>query len=335
MKTYFKLFACCIPVKGYKRSIICDTQRVNYDFIPNTLYDILKENIATLTMEEIKAKYNIENQAVIDEYFTFLENKEYGFYTREPENFPEISNHWEKPNFITNAILDFDEYSNHNVEKILEDLNRLLCIAIELRFYCRVNPEYIKSILRQTQGTTLRTVQIVMPYSDEIDNKVLVSLITEFPRISSFTLHSYKGESKFDNIYNVMVIYTKEEILSEKCCGQISPNYFVPTINMINEAQHYNTCLNKKVSIDKHGNIKNCPSSKNSFGNHFKNNIEELINLPAFQEVWNINKDQIEICKDCEFRYICQDCRAYTLDENNKYSKPLKCKYNPYEAIWS
>jgi SPASM domain peptide maturase of grasp-with-spasm system len=318
MKTYFKLFACCIPVKGYKRSIICDTQRVNYDFIPNALYDILKEDIALLTVEEVKAKYDIENQAIIDEYFTFLENKEYGFYTKEPESFPEISNHWEKPNFITNAIIDFDEYSNHNVEKILEELNTLLCIAIELRFYCRVDIEYLKSILKQTQGTTLRTIQIVMPHSDEISDEVLESLITEFSRISSFTLHSYKGESKFDKVYNIMVIYTKEKILSEKCCGQISTNYFVPTTKMITEAQHYNTCLNKKVSIDKYGSIKNCPSSKNPFGNHLKNSIAEVINLPVFQEVWNINKDQIEICKDCEFRYICQDCRAYTVDENTQ-----------------
>jgi radical SAM protein with 4Fe4S-binding SPASM domain len=51
--------------------------------------------------------------------------------------------------------------------------------------------------------------------------------------------------------------------------------------------------------------------------------------------VWEITKNQIEICKDCELRYICQDCRAYTIDENNKYSKPLKCKYDQYQAVWN
>ena len=48
----------------------------------------------------------------------------------------------------------------------------------------------------------------------------------------------------------------------------------------------------------------------------------------------SINKDLIDVCKDCEFRYICTDCRAYIQDKNNIYSKPAKCNYDPYNAEW-
>jgi hypothetical protein len=41
------------------------------------------------------------------------------------------------------------------------------------------------------------------------------------------------------------------------------------------------------------------------------------------------------VCKDCEFRYICTDCRAYLEDPYNEYSKPLKCGYDPYTGEWS
>ena len=34
----------------------------------------------------------------------------------------------------------------------------------------------------------------------------------------------------------------------------------------------------------------------------------------------------IDICKDCELRYACSDCRAYRVAES-MVSKPLKCSY--------
>ena len=55
---------------------------------------------------------------------------------------------------------------------------------------------------------------------------------------------------------------------------------------------------------------------------------------PDFKKYWFINKDQIAVCKDCEFRYICTDCRAYIENPEDMYSKPLKCAYNPYTSEW-
>ena len=47
-----------------------------------------------------------------------------------------------------------------------------------------------------------------------------------------------------------------------------------------------------------------------------------------------IKKDDIDVCKDCEFRYICTDCRSIIKDLNYRYSQPVKCKYNPYLGKW-
>lgn len=60
----------------------------------------------------------------------------------------------------------------------------------------------------------------------------------------------------------------------------------------------------------------------------------EALEHPDFKKYWYIHKDQIEVCKDCEFRYICTDCRAYLEDPDNLYSKPLKCGYDPYTCEW-
>ncbi|WP_449401633.1 SPASM domain-containing protein [Chryseobacterium wanjuense] len=88
-----------------------------------------------------------------------------------------------------------------------------------------------------------------------------------------------------------------------------------------------------------HGNIKNCPAMPQNFGNIKDTTLEKAVNHLDFKKYWNLTKDNIEICKDCEFRYICTDCRAYTERTNNNndgldISKPLKCGYNPYTGEW-
>jgi SPASM domain peptide maturase of grasp-with-spasm system len=130
------------------------------------------------------------------------------------------------------------------------------------------------------------------------------------------------------------VMLVKRNIVNEKHCGIINKEYFYSNIKLFSESQHHNTCLNKKIAIDKDGNIKNCPSMAESFGNIKDSRLDKAINHPNFKKYWNITKDQVEICKDCEFRHICTDCRAYTENADDQYSKPLKCGYNPYTNVW-
>ncbi len=128
------------------------------------------------------------------------------------------------------------------------------------------------------------------------------------------------------------VIFNADKYVPDKDCGKILAGYFSICINTFTEAQCHNTCLNRKVSINKSGEICNCPSMPKTFGNIKNKSIKEVIENPDFTKFWGINKDKIEICKDCEYRYICTDCRAFIEDKGNIYSKPLKCKYDPYTA---
>ena len=75
--------------------------------------------------------------------------------------------------------------------------------------------------------------------------------------------------------------------------------------------------------------------AKKSFGNLSDTKLSDVLNHPELKKYWNINKDKIHVCKDCEFGYICTDCRAYTENPEDIYSKPLKCGYDPYTGIWS
>lgn len=68
-----------------------------------------------------------------------------------------------------------------------------------------------------------------------------------------------------------------------------------------------------------------------AYGNIRDHSIAEIFRSNEFQKYWDITKDEIHVCKDCEYRYICNDCRAFVTDI---YDKPLKCKYNPYKQKW-
>jgi len=125
-----------------------------------------------------------------------------------------------------------------------------------------------------------------------------------------------------------------ENINSSLHCGLISQKLFSVNISTYTESLNHNTCLNRKIAIDTEGNIKNCPSMKESFGNIRDTTLEEAVNKSGFKKYWNITKDQITKCKDCEFRHVCTDCRAYLDNPEDIYSAPLKCGYDPHTCKW-
>lgn len=71
-----------------------------------------------------------------------------------------------------------------------------------------------------------------------------------------------------------------------------------------------------------------------SFGNIANISLADVVSTPDFRKYWDINKDEINNCRDCEFRYICTDCRAYLSNPDDDYSQPLKCGYNPENCEW-
>ena len=91
--------------------------------------------------------------------------------------------------------------------------------------------------------------------------------------------------------------------------------------------------MNRKIAIDVKGEIKNCPSIPKSYGNVKNTSLLQVASEKDFQQLWQVKKDNIAVCKDCEFRHVCTDCRAFT-EDGELYGKPSKCNYDPYTATW-
>jgi SPASM domain peptide maturase of grasp-with-spasm system len=332
----FRLFTCCFSIAGVERALVCDVQRNTYQFIPSALYEILTEHDGK-TLNEVKKAYNNEYDEIIEEYFEHLEKEEYIFFTNTPQYFPKMDLRWEEPFKITNAITDIDENTpDLPWENIIGEFEKLGCKHIQIRSFSDKPLSFFEDILKKCENKRVVSVELVIKYQSNFDKRLLFDFCQKYLRVFSIYAHSapvdetlYVSEQGMGHIF-----FTKSEITSSTHCGIISPDYFTINIKTFTEAQKHNTCLNRKISIDTEGYIRNCPSMKEHYGNIKDTTLQEALQHPDFKKYWFINKDQVAVCKDCEFRYICTDCRAYIENLEDMYSKPLKCGYNPYTCEW-
>jgi len=331
---YLELFSCCFLSKGFSRSIIVDTQRFEFHFIPNELYEILVVD-AKLPFTDILKKYGEENEEIINEYVLFLLEKELAFFTNEPKAFPKISEDVISPRLISNAIIDIGEESTYDISNTIKELDDLNCEGLQIRIFCAKNEDFYVALTKMLLETQqLKTIEMIIPFNEVfskqkyyqfiLQNCILINRLVIFNSPSTKEIYKEIGS----------ILFTECVIKDESHCGNISKEYFATAIGSVVESTKYNSCLYKKISVDRFGNIKNCPSMMQTFGQAGKSPMRDILKNKAFTNIWKINKDQIKVCQYCEFRSICTDCRAYIKNPLDMYSKPLKCDYNPYTALW-
>lgn len=336
-KLPFKVFADCVPVRGSLKSILVDLNRNSYFDIPNDLYDLII-NCEGKSIFEILTIYGENNRLGIMEYFDFLIKNELIFFTEYPNDFPKIDfSKWEYPSEFYQVILDIKDSINHIDSKLFESLNNLNCKFLEIRIFNRIDLSLIYEILNYSELKSLIGIDISLKFTSYEDVESVKQMFMSFPRVNN--VYFYKAPVRkqlYKNGKNAMcnIMLIKDDITSCLSCGIVSPKYFTININSFTKAINYNSCLKGKVSIDHNGEIKNCPSMKKSYGNISNVSLEKAISKKDFKELWGITKDQVSICKDCEFRYVCIDCRAYLENADDIYSKPLKCGYSPYTGEW-
>ncbi|MFT5821780.1 MAG: radical SAM protein with 4Fe4S-binding SPASM domain [Crocinitomix sp.] len=103
-------------------------------------------------------------------------------------------------------------------------------------------------------------------------------------------------------------------------------------VRMLEDEEHENAHFyyNNRVHIDTSGAIKNSLHTATSFGNILTNNISEVVQSEAFQEIWWANKKNVDVCSDCELRAICLDRRPLIKRKNGTWYSNDVCNYNPY-----
>ncbi len=336
MNQYFILYSHVYITKGKYRSLIIDTKSRKYYKIPNDLYHFLTVKRNT-TLNDILTEYDEDDVKIINEYYEFLLANSFGTFVANIENFPIKSYVWDSPYKITNSIIDINSINIENNLAVISQLNDVNCKFLQIRTFEKIDVSFFFSqLIKNISDTDIIYVEVLLKYDVLLDYNLLSTVIDNQDRILTVYIHStpdhFFNSMNKNNYHNIHHVLT--EVTSEKCCGSIAPSNFSITPDHIHESKMFNTCLNRKIAIDVLGNIRKCPSLAESYGNINNTLLNSVINLANFKKYDTINKNTILICKDCEFREICTDCRAYLEDPTDLLSKPLKCGYDLINGVW-
>lgn len=338
---FFNLYPTAILVSGFMRATINDLSTGAVLAVPNDLALLFKYDKCISIKEVLRKSSNAMDRKIIIEYLHFLKDNNLGFFSDIYFSGINVglNNDFHYPFEISNILIDLWEFDNDVFNKLAQEIREVGIRNLEIRVFCKdFSIEDLLIIYTLIDKTCISSFTLII--SNCIVSKYLLDSIVSY-RLTKLII--YNSDKEDISIFrDIDVIYTTQSSISVKNCGLVMEKYFTLNMRHYTESLHHNSCLNRKISIDAHGNIKNCPSMTESYGNIRDTTLAEAIEKPGFKKYWNINKDQIAVCKDCEFRYICTDCRAYTEDphdvsgpEGTNLSKPLKCGYNPYTGEWA
>ncbi|MDO4726058.1 MAG: grasp-with-spasm system SPASM domain peptide maturase [Porphyromonadaceae bacterium] len=314
---HFSIYNCCFITKGFSRGCLIDVERNLHCSVPLELCNILDNK-------------QISEKSDFFEHIEFLRNEGFLYFT-DPNEVDSYSHNEIFTPFVFNNLI-FDVSNIDDFFSRIQKINSNEIETIQIRFYFKLNIQQIYSVLCYLVERDFYSIELLFNHDENNSTEEYLKIYNSYEYITKLVVFNYMSDiyPKIKNIF-----FVQQELESENQCGKISENLFCPNLRTFLSAKTANSCLYKKISIDKKGYIKNCPSMNKSYGNIDDNiTLKEALSIPDFTKLWHITKDQIEVCKDCEFRYICTDCRCFITDKNNILSKPKNCKYNPYSTEW-
>jgi hypothetical protein len=306
--TSFSLNALCIPIKGFNRSIIYDLNRNDYYFISNDLYKaISKSNFFISKFDNYFKKLFLDNEII------------YNSSNLNIKNFRKLDFSYFSPYNIEVLVLDF-EIDHIIINKIYSDYVNNLTLIIDDIFDTESIINKISTINSIIHFESLTMVFKKESYIANVDFNILQS-ISELFEIIIFSSNNINIEVKYNLIfkrYSFDIDYFNNNVFS---------NRFSVNINTFLISKNYNLYYFKKIFIGK----------DNILYHDYKKEIPVDINFIRKIDKTFINeikKDNILVCKNCEFRNMCIDPRV-PIKFGNSYYFENECSYNPYISKWS
>lgn len=309
-----------VIAKGYLRSVLYDLTREDYEYIPNDLADILTEGTRLNTADQ--------------EHLTWLLEKEYILEIPEQVqgNLQPMNLEWEYPASILNLTV------SSNILKTKQEFIIELIRSCNIPSIAILDPNMnkeVQSFIKALELTSVQVVEWLTNFNEKIDYQKYTN---EFQKLKSIITYNSKKESHHygnDGFGNVV---HKTNSFEERTLFKQHPSYFNVNTELVTESHQFHTYFNRRLHISGNGEIHQSPYSKESFGSVSKcqttEELKEILKTEKFRNFWKVTKDQIDICKDCEHRYMCVDNREPKSRKNNTWYHETECNYNPYIAQW-
>ncbi|WP_306354069.1 grasp-with-spasm system SPASM domain peptide maturase [Flavobacterium sp. '19STA2R22 D10 B1'] len=325
-----KLFECCIPTKGVKRGVILDLQREEIYIFPNSIIDILQE-YSEKCMITFFEDFNDEKET-FKKYAHYLLKHELIFTCSDEHVFQKIEMDFNVPFYVDIITLEISNLQLFKKRFIHEQLENSGCKSLILILENDI-VEYVVEVLVLLNKSKIQNIFLFILYNENLSSTIN-DLLRPYGRLCEIVFYNAPFTKGRDDVCSPRIIQIENcftEILNKKI--ESKNDFIINTLAYV-ESLTCNLFLNRRVYIDNEGNVK-YNNLGNSFGNIKFKNLELIISQSDFLEIWSVTKDQIEICRDCEFRYICPDRRIPEKKNDTLYFHKTKCAYNPYTNEWN
>lgn len=334
---YFKLHGNCILVKGASRALIYDLFKRRTIGISMQIANLFESEFQTKPYKEVIEKYTDFRDQITGLINNLIEN-DFGFFTEEPDRFPAISTAFSAKKRIYSSVIELDTKSLNQYDTLLDKLISLDCSI----FYLVIREEIedhdaFEKLLMSFKESRATWVQVIFdkPYLT-LDQ---LKQVTHDMRITYNIFDAPKDEViegrwwYEESIYKFHLIEYKTESFDLYKKSKYGKEHFWLSQSIFTESQEHNPFFNLKVCISKEGDYKNDLSFNKSFGNFHSRSLEYLLTDDEFKKLWIISNDNIEKCKDCQFRYQCLSNSDIKV-ESMKYYKVDTCHFDPYNDTW-
>lgn len=328
----FQLFSSCILVRGIKRSCIYDLQRGDFEYIPNSLYDVLIDS-NNLTFEELLNLYqNEEDKDNLVQYFNFLYEKEFIFFSKLDKSFfPDYELKFHRPYNISTLVIDIDGLDLNYIERIKQNIYNSKAECLTIRIINSTHEDII-NLLSQFNDISTRIIQLIIGKNIRYQDLIIEEIFKTNNRISLIIKSNEDGIENVETFERGIFINTSNDIINKQD-EIVDISDFVPNLDLYIESKLHNTFYNRRVYCNSVGDIFRHEYDEKCFGNITNVEIEQILNNEEFKEYWNIKKDEIANCQNCEYRYMCVDNRL-PIKKDGMWGFDKDCNYDPYTATW-
>ena len=117
----------------------------------------------------------------------------------------------------------------------------------------------------------------------------------------------YPIKNNFSSIKYRDVMYNKNDYIAKV------------TNSIFQYTSKFNVCYKGTLAISCDGFVYPCiMSRKLLLGNIYDNKLQDIISMKKYKEYEKLNKDKVEGCNKCSFRYGCFECRALEMEATGK-----------------
>lgn len=330
----FRYISNCPIVSGYRRACVYDLPRRVYEVVPLAFSEMMRSIDGSIDWEIWIAGQS--DPVVAQQYLEHALSSEYAVLI-EPslsEGFIGMDYEWRAPAQITNAVVDIDRSSVWGPSQV-QALRSVQCHYVQFRILERVEDLKVVEILNSFDRSHVDHIQLLLPGSYADDRDWMQTLLDQFPRLNSIRVYGVPQTSERYSDAIMRPIIWMGGSLDEYGPAK---ERMVITMTLFCESQEHHNYFNRKLYIAKDGAIGNAPESTGHYGNMNEirdgQDMIDIVECPDFQKYWRVSKKMIDVCKECEFRYMCMDNRIPESRSLETWFHEKECPYNPYICKW-